>query len=288
MKDSAIRARRSLIFAPGNKPTMFDKAMRSGADMVTIDLEDAVAPDHKDDARVHTLDYFAKWTGAFDVEAMVRVNCLRSVEGLSDLKALATASNPPPAIMLTKVKSAGEVAVYDELLSGPQARDIAFHVIIETNEGLEHCHDIARASGRVKTLLFGGVDMAAELGVEPCWDGLLYARSKVVHAAATAGVDLIDVPYLDLNDMAGLEQEAKACVALGFTGKAAIHPKQIAPLNVLFSPSDDDVARARSVVDAFEKSDSGLVVVDNKLIERPVLRSMYRTLAIAEKIQAKG
>jgi citrate lyase beta subunit len=136
----------------------------------------------------------------------------------------------------------------------------------------------------VDALLFGGVDLAADLRCEYGWEPLLYARSRVVHAAAGAGIDVIDVPWLDLGDEAGLRQEAEASARLGFTGKGSIHPKQIGIINEIFSPSAEQVAYARKVVAAFAEADSGLVVVDNKLIELPVLRSMERILAKAVRI----
>ena len=283
MESGNIRARRSLIFAPGNKPDMYPKAIRTGADIVTIDLEDAIAPQHKDEARSATLALFASAIPDDGVERIVRINCLRTPEGLADLQAIIASDSPPPALMLPKVKSPDEIRVHDELLSGTHA-GIRFHVIIETNEGLESAHEIARSSDRIDSLLFGGVDMAAELRVEPVWDALLYARSRLVHAAAGAGLDLVDVPFLDLDDDQGLADEARKCANLGMTGKGAIHPKQIAVLNQTFSPTPEEVDRARRVIAEFEHGDSGLVVIDNKLIEKPVLRSMYRILAISERI----
>jgi (S)-citramalyl-CoA lyase len=110
---------------------------------------------------------------------------------------------------------------------------------------------------------------------------ILYARSRVVHAAASCGLDAIDVPWLDLEDEAGLAEECRRVRDLGFTGKAAIHPKQLAPINRAFTPDADRIAHARNVIAAFEGSQGGLVVVDGKLIEMPVVRSARRTLAIA-------
>lgn len=282
--ERSIRPRRSLIFAPGNRPDMFSKALKTGADMVAIDLEDAIAPQHKDEARRSALAFFAEFQPGNDIESMVRVNCLRTPEGLADLQAIIESDSPPPALMLPKVKSPDEIRVHEELLSGRHS-GVRFHVIVETNEALDACLDIARSSNRIDSLLFGGVDMAAELRVAPEWNALLYARSRLVHAAATAGIDLIDVPYLDLNDMQGMEKEAKACAVLGMTGKGAIHPKQIPVLNRCFSPALEEIQRARRIIETFEGSDGGLVVIDNKLIEKPVLRSMYRTLAIAERMK---
>ena len=285
MSERTIRPRRSLIFAPGNRPEMIPKALATGADIVTIDLEDAIAPNDKTAARERTLDWFAK-NGEFGgVEPVVRVNCLRSVEGLADLQAIIESPRPPPAIMLPKVKSPGEVRVHEELVA-QAARPIRLHVIIETNEGLDACVEIARSSDLVDALLFGGVDMAAELRVEPTWNALLHARSRAVHAAASAAVDLIDVPFLDLDDMEGLASEARACAEIGFTGKGAIHPRQIPVLNDCFSPGAEEVERARRVVAEFEGADTGLVVIDGKLIEKPVLRSMRRILAIADRVES--
>ena len=151
------------------------------------------------------------------------------------------------------------------------------------NEGLEAAFEIARSSDRIDSLLFGGVDMASDLRCKNAWEPLLYARSRVVHAAASAGIDVIDVPYLDLEDMAGMTAEASLAKDLGFSGKGAIHPKQIAELNRVFTPSDAEVARAQKVISAFEEADTGLVVVDGKLIEKPVIREMQRILSIAER-----
>ena len=113
---------------------------------------------------------------------------------------------------------------------------------------------------------------------------MLYARSRVVHAAASAGLDVIDVPYLDLEDHAGMVAEAYRARALGFAGKGSVHPKQIAALNDVFTPSEDEIARARRIINTFEEADTGLVVIDGKLIEKPVLRDMHRIVAIAERI----
>ena len=283
---ASVQPRRSLIFTPGNRPDMFPKALRTGADIVTIDLEDAIAPQHKDRARDETLALFANSPETGGVECIVRVNTIRSADGLKDLSAIISADVPPPAIMLPKVKSAEEVELLDELLIDSCAH-VRFHVIIETNDGLDRCYDIAKSSPRIDSLLFGAVDMAAELRVEPVWEPLFRARSQLVHAAAGAGLDLIDVPFLDLEDMAGLREEAERCAALGFTGKGAIHPKQIATLNEAFSPSEAEIDYARRVIQAFEEGNSGLVLIDNKLIEKPVLRSMYRILAVAKAAQKR-
>jgi citrate lyase beta subunit len=280
MNETLYRTRRSLIFTDGMKPEMFAKALKTGADMVCVDLEDAIAPEHKDQARDHTLPLFALDGGP--VERLVRINGLRTAEGLADLLAIIASPTPPPALMLPKIKSPDEIRLLDELLGGRHAA-IRFHVIIETNEGLEACHEIASSSPRMDSLVFGSYDMAADLRVESAWNTLLYARSRVVHAAASAGLDLIDAPYLDFEDEAGLDAAAAAAATLGMTGKAAVHPRQIPIINRHFTPTPEAVARARRVIGEFEAGDGGLVVIDGKLIEKPVLRAMYRTLAVADR-----
>lgn len=286
VSSSAPRPRRSLIFAPGLKPEMFAKALGAGADIVCVDIEDAVAPDHKAEARAKTLAIFAEKPETGTIEAVVRINPMSTADGLRDALAVVEAQNPPPSLMMTKVKTADEVRQLDGLL-GDSHPHVRLQVIIEANDGLENAYAIAQASPRIDALLFGGYDMAAELRVEPEWDPLLYARARVAHAAAGAGLDLLDAPNLDLEDMEGLATAAARARALGFTGKAAIHPKQIPVINETFSPSADEVAAARRIVEAFEKEGgTGLLVVDGKLIEAPVLRAMQRTLTIAETVGA--
>jgi (S)-citramalyl-CoA lyase len=290
MTERSIQPRRSLIFAPGTRPDMFPKALKTGADLVTVDLEDAVAPALKPEAREKTIAMFAERTDGEipdGVEAIVRINCLRTADGMKDVIAVIDSPNPPPALMMTKVNSADEVLMLDEALADA-GQATRLHVIIETNDGLNACYDIAQCSDRVDSLLFGGVDISAELRCDQTWENLLYARSRVVNAAAGANLDLIDVPWLDLDAPDGMTEEARRSKSLGFTGKAAIHPKQIAELNTIFSPQPAEVAKAKEIIKAFEESDTGLVVIDGKLIERPVVRSMYRLVAIAEQIAARG
>lgn len=283
MSETTLRPRRSLIFAPGNKPEMFPKAVATGADIVCVDLEDAVAPQHKSQARSATVAVFEGEAAQDSAgpEKMVRLNALSSPDGVCDLAAFLQADAIPHAFMLPKVSCPDEIRLLDEVLTGAGAAT-RLHVIIESNAGLAAAVEIAQSSPRIASLLFGGVDMAADLRTPGGWNNLLYARSRVVHAAAGAGVDLIDVPWLDLEDMDGMIAEANASRDLGFTGKGAIHPKQIPILNEIFAPSADEVARARRIIQAFDESDSGLVVIDGKLIEKPVLRSMHRIVAIAE------
>lgn len=283
MSERIVRPRRSFIFSPGLHPDMYPKALACGADIVCVELEDGIAPKDKAAARSNAIGLFAEAQADDGVERIVRINCLREAFGLADVQAVLQTDTPPPALMLPKVRTPEEIVWLDDLLT-ERGHPTRLHAIIETNPGLEAAYEIAHCSSRLDALFFGGVDMAAELRCANTWEPLLYARSRVVHAAASAGLDVIDVPYLDLEDPDGMVVAAGQARDLGFSGKGAIHPKQIAALNEVFTPDATQVERARRVIKTFEEADTGLVVIDGKLIEKPVLRDMYRILAIAERV----
>ena len=281
-----VQPRRSFIFAPGLRPELYPKALACGADIVCVELEDGVAPHDKDEAREKTMALFAEPQADDGVERIVRINCLRSAVGLDDVQAILATDTPPPALMLPKVVSPDEIVWLDDLLT-ERGHDTRLHIIIEMNAGLEAVFDIARASSRIDALFFGGVDMSADLRCKNTWEPLLYARSRVVHAAASVGIDAIDVPYLDLDDLEGMKAQAQLAKELGFSGKGAVHPKQISALNEVFTPSPEEVAKAQKILAAFEEANTGLVVVDGKLIEKPVVREMQRIASVGKRAYLK-
>ena len=283
MTNRAPCPRRSFIFVPGLRPDMYPKALSSGADIVCVELEDGIAPRDKAEARKNALALFEQPHADDGVERIVRINSIRERFGIEDVLAVLATDTPPPALMMPKVCTPDEVVMLDQLLS-EAGHSTRLHVIIETNAGLEAAFDIAKCSDRIDAIFFGGVDMAAELRCQNSWEPLLYARSRVVHASTSAGLDVIDVPYLDLNDPEGMRVEAERARDLGFVGKGSVHPNQIATLNEVFTPSTDQIARARRVIAEFETADTGLLVIDGKLIEKPVLRNMYRIVAIAGRM----
>ena len=283
MTNRIIRPRRSFIFTPGLRPDMYPKALASGADIVCVELEDGIAPKDKEEARKNALTLFEEPQAVDGVERILRINSMRERFGIEDVNAILTSKTPPPALMMPKVKAPDEVVILDQLLT-EAGHGTRLHVIIETNEGLEAAFEIAKCSDRIDAMFFGGVDMAAELRCQNTYDALLYARSRVVHASAAAGLDVIDVPYLDLDDPEGMRLEAERVRDLGFSGKGSVHPKQIAALNEVFTPSQAKISRARRIISEFETANTGLVVIDGKLIEKPVLRDMYRIVAIADRM----
>ena len=273
-----IQKRRSFIFCPGNKSDMIPKALSSGADMVCIDLEDAIIPEHKNISRVSTVKAFEEISIPNGVETLIRINDVNSKEGKDDIQAILNSKNTASGLMLPKIQSIDEIIDLESQIKLAN-KNLNLHIIIETNMGLQNAWNIAQSSSLIKSLLFGGVDMSADLGCNGDWLSLLYARSRVVHAAAGAGIDSIDVPFLDLEDMDGMRDEAQKSKNLGFSGKGSIHPKQIESLNKVFTPSSEEIAYANKVIKAFNEASDGLVVVDGKLIEKPVLRTALKTVA---------
>ena len=279
MKDKEyIQKRRSFIFCPGNRPDMIPKALKSGADMVCIDLEDAIIPEHKSLSRIETVKAFENIESPKGVETLIRINDVNSEDGKRDIDLILNTKNTASGLMLPKIQSIEEIITLENKIK-EKNKDLNLHIIIETNQGLENAWSIAHSSSLIKSLLFGGVDMSADLGCNGDWFSLLYARSRVVHAAAGAGIDSIDVPFLDLEDMEGMNTEAQKSKNLGFSGKGSIHPKQIEQLNKVFTPSEEEIAYANKVIKAFNEASDGLVVVDGKLIEKPVLRTALKTIA---------
>lgn len=279
MSDLKSRRRRSFLFVPGLRPDRFGKALEAGADVVCIDLEDAVAPDRKDEARGLSLPLYHEFKDA-KPEKAVRINSVRTAEGLDDLVALLRLETAPDAVVLPKVRTADEVRIVGDLLR-QRPEPIAIYVIIETAEGLENAASIALADPLVVALFIGAVDLSAELRVRPQWDALFYARSRIVHAAARAEIAVLDVPYLAIDDLDGLKREARRSADLGFTGKALIHPSHITVIHAAFAPTAEEIAYAKRVIAAYQESTTGLAVVDGKLIEKPVIREAERILANA-------
>lgn len=271
---------RSLLFLPATRADRFPRALGSGADAVCLDLEDALPPDDKERGLATALELLA---GPRDGTLVtVRVNDVKTERGVRDLEALAQAGAPPDAVLLPKVGGPEDLARAAALLGegGPPLLPI-----VETAAGLARVEEIARSgSGSLLALMLGGVDLTAELGAALEWDALLYARSRVVHAAALGGgLATLDTPSLEVGDAEALRREARAVARLGFTGKAAIHPAQLPPIHDAFRPSEQEVERARRVLRAFEESRGGVVLVDGRMVDPPVVRAAQRTLRLTER-----
>ncbi len=274
------KPRRSLLFTPANRPRAFDKALASGADIVCLDLEDAVPPDQKAASRDQAVSFLNE-TGPQDVCRAVRINALGSQAGLEDLLALAKTAPKDGMVMLPKVADAAELRLADSVLSEAGGA-VELAALIETLDGLEAVSEIAGATDRLKLMVFGAVDFSAELGTPNAEAPLSYARSRIVHAAKRAGLDVMDVPELNFREIDRIEKSAQRACDCGFTGKAAIHPAGISTINAVFTPGHDEIEHAQRVIAAFNASPNGLAVLDGQLIEAPVIKAMQRRLAIAQ------
>ena len=273
-----MTAQRSLLFVPGNRPDRFAKAVSAGADMVCVDLEDAVPVDSKATARESALSWLLEADNG--PTRAIRINSIRTATGLRDLVALAEAAPVKGLVLLPKVDTQEEIGIADAILT-EAGSGVGLMALVEGVQGLQRVPDIAEASPRLKSLMLGAVDLASELGCDLAHEPLLYSRSRIVHAARCAGIAALDVPSLNFRDSEAVGAEARVAKSLGFTGKAVIHPDNVAVVNAVFTPTAEEAARARQIVDAFAASSSGLVVIDGRLVERPVIRKMEQVLAAA-------
>ena len=276
------RLQRCVLFFPGTRPDQLRKAVATGADAVCLDLEDAVAAEEKDRARQLAIEALTS-QDATEGKTLVRLNSTQTTTGLQDLRDLCDARVVLDGIVLPKVDSPEDVARAADFLTS-QDLDVPLIASIETARGLWRAEEIACSSPSLVALLFGGVDLSTELGATIGWEELLYARSRVVHAAALAQVDMIDMPFLDVASADQLRREAEAARRLGFTGKIAIHPGQVGVIQEAFTPGEADVARARRVIEAHEAGQGGVFVLDGAMVDRPVIEAAYRTLAVADTI----
>ena len=263
---------RSLLFAPGIDGRKLAKALSSPADAVVCDLEDAVAPGDKDAARDVTARALAEAPAG--PARLVRINSAGTPWFEDDLAFAAGLSLDG----LVLPKSSPESV---ELLGSAGPPVIA---IVETAKGLRQAFEIA-SEPRVAALILGAVDLGAEIGLEPRPDGqeILYARSQIAIDSAAAGIrGPFDVVHLDLYDEEGLETQCRLARALGFRGKACIHPGQIETINRIFSPSEQEVEWARRIVSSFEGQSEGVVSVNGTMVDRPVVERARRILEEAE------
>ena len=265
---------RTFLFVPGSRPERFAKALAAGADAVCIDLEDAVAPPDKARARDEVIAFLREPRAAGPALG-VRVNGPRTPEASADVAALAGAA--VDFVMIPKAESADDVGRVRAGLTGSPP---PLWPIVESAEAIRCVWEIAAAPG-VAGVLFGGADYAADLGCTLEWDALAYARGALAAACARAGVELLDVPHLDVPDLADLEASTRRVKAMGFTGRACIHPSQVAPVAGVFAPTTAELDRARRVLAAFEAAGGGAALLDGKLIELPVIRAARRILESA-------
>ncbi|WP_435073354.1 HpcH/HpaI aldolase/citrate lyase family protein [Halorubrum sp. HHNYT27] len=291
-------ARRSLLFSPGDRPELMRKAPATGADVVCFDLEDAVAPGRKDEARDAVRRVLADVDFDPDAEVCVRLTATAPAADLDALVGSAPAdvggsvdADPPlrlDAIMLPKVEAADRVE-RAAALCADRGLDLAVFALVETAGGVLSAPAIASADA-TSALVFGAEDLAADIGATRTDEGteVLYAREHVVLAASAAGVDALDTVYTDFSDTEGLREETAFALTLGYDGKLAIHPSQVGPINEAFTPDAEEIDWASRVLgarDEARRADRGVFSVDGEMIDAPLIAQAER---IVERAAAAG
>ena len=308
------RPNRCQLFGPGSRPELFDKMATTAADVINNDLEDSVAPDDKEAARKNTVQAI----GDIDwgkKHLSVRINGLDSPYWYRDVvDLLELASDRLDQIMIPKAGRAADVYAVDALVSSIEAakgrsKRIGFEVIIETAAGIAHVEEIAAASPRLQAMSLGAADFAASMGMqttgiggtqenyymhregEKYWsDPWHWAQAAIVAACRTHGVLPVDGPFGDFSDDEGFRAQARRSATLGMVGKWAIHPKQVALANEVFTPSETAVAEAREIIAAMEKAKAdgqGAATYKGRLIDIASIKQAEVIVTQAEMIAAQ-
>ncbi len=282
------RLRRTMMFVPGNNPAMMQDAFIYGPDSIMLDLEDSVTMAEKDAARllVHhalkTIDYG-------NTEMVVRVNPLSTPYGRKDVEAVVKAG--VHVIRMPKTETADEIVELEREIEKVE-REIGclgrtrIMAAIESTLGVVNAFAIATASKRMMGIALGAEDYCANLKTQRSPEGneLLLARQTIVVAARAAGIDALDTVYSNLNDMEAFRKEVELIKGLGFDGKSIINPRQIEIVNEVFAPKPKEIEKARTIIAAIREAEqrgTGVVAVNGKMVDRPVVIRAERTINLA-------
>lgn len=274
-----FKKRRSMLYIPGNNPAMIQQGGVYGADSILLDLEDAVALNQKDAARIlvrnmiNVIDFY-------DSEVCVRVNHLSTPFGLADLEAIVPLQ--PSAIRYPKTESAEEMANLIQIIEKIEDRHglphnkMTLHAMIETAMGVQNVFNIASQFDRVDAITIGGQDLTADMNIvyTPDGAGIDFARKRIIMAAKASHIDVIDTVFPDVNDEEGLRKETEYAKTIGFTGKAVINPRQIEIIHDVFTPTEEEIRKAYRIVKEFRANSLagiGVFAIDGKMIDAPIV-----------------
>jgi len=282
--------RRTMLYIPGNNPAMLQQGSVYGADGVLLDLEDAVALNQKDAARI-LVSHMLKYISYDACEITVRVNHIHTPFGLDDLKEIVPLQ--PHALRLPKVETVDEISQIIQIIEDIEEENqlphdqMKIHVMIETALGVQNAYKIASYSPRIDAISIGGQDLAADMQLVKANDGIGidYARKQIVMAAKACKIDVFDTVYVDVENEEGLREESEYIKKLGFTGKAIINPRQIEIVNEVFTPTEQEIRKAVKIVKAFERNKAegiGVFAVDGKMVDAPVVQRALRVLEMAD------
>jgi citrate lyase subunit beta / citryl-CoA lyase len=286
---------RSWIFVPGHRQKMIDKALGLNADAIMLDIEDGVAPNEKDAARKNIGDSLGRAKAPGTPARYVRINAIGHARMDADLEAIVRPGLE--GLVCPKVDAAEEVREVDAILNEKEPKNklakgsVKLLIAVESPRGLLNAPAIAAASPRIVGIIFGAEDFGREIGLPTVREGeardLIYARSAIVIAAASAHVQAVDGVWVDLNDGQGLLGFAKQSRQLGFTGMSCIHPSQVDAINTTFSPTAQEIDYCRKVLQAFEEANArgdGSIAFGGQLIDRPIIERARRTLYMAKSL----
>ena len=274
-------ARRSVLFTPGDRPEMLRKAPRTGADVIVFDLEDAVAPARKAEARKAVADVL---TSGFDPDCEVCVR-VTADDATADLDVLLDDDPRLDGLMLPKAEAGEDVRRLAERAT-ERGDDLPVFALVETARGVLHAEEIA-AARPTTAVCFGAEDLAADVGASRTEAGteVRYAREHAVLAASAADVDAVDTVFTDIEDREGLRTETEFAAGLGYDGKIAIHPAQVEPINDAYTPSPERVEWAERVLAARTEADAddrGVFRVDGEMIDAPLIAQAERVIERAD------
>lgn len=283
------RLRRTMMFLPGNNPSMLTDAHIYRPDSIMIDLEDAVSINQKDVARM--LVYHAlKRINYGDTETVVRVNGLNTPFGRQDVIAMVKAG--VDVIRLPKTDTPDEIREVDELISeveeeiGVQGRTLMM-AAIESATGVINAVDIAKASPRMMGIALGAEDYVTNLKTTRSSHAmeLYFAREHILHAARNAGLYALDTAFADINNMERFKEEVRFIKDLGFDGKSVVHPKQIQVVHDIYTPTEKEIEKALRVIAGAKEAEakgSGVIAVDGKMVDGPIITRAYRVIDLAK------
>lgn len=286
---------RSWMFVPGHRQRMIDKAFGLNADAIMLDIEDGVAPNEKDAARRNIAESLGRTKAPGTPARYVRINAIGHPRMNADLAAVVRPGLE--GLVCPKVDTPDEVRNLDAILNDKEPKNgiakgsIRLLIAVESPKGLLNAPAIAAASARIVGIIFGAEDFGREIGLPTVREGeardLIYARSAIVIAAASAHVQAVDGVWVDLNDGAGLLNFAKQSRQLGYSGMSCIHPAQVDAINKTFSPTAEEIDYCQKVLQAFEEANArgdGSIAFGGQLIDRPIIERARRTIDLAKSL----
>ncbi len=265
---------RTSLCTPATAVERYASCHTSGADICLVDLEDSVPPLRKDEARRAAARFFTSAVG-LPVRCAIRINSVVEADGLRDLLALREFPVRPQIVHIPKVESPRDLEIVWEVLGG----GVELFAVIETPPGVQRLAEIAAAGHGLRALIFGAADYAAALGIGLSWEPLVHARSALVNSARANDLHAIDAPTFDLADPTLLRQECRRGRELGFSGKIALHPEQLAVISEAFSPTNSELEHAGRLVRAASRSGDAVTTVDGRMVGKPFFEAAQRLLA---------